>query len=544
MATERGRELSVMSQDNDQTVSFALMGRLLNELESRCDLDENFSLTEILDSFSLPSANIELLQELVVHHFRILQERDASLTPDSYLKKFPDHADVIENIEDLLNPSRIGAALLMATDSGGRFPSSDHDLPKGASVPEFRAGPLELLPVAMQKTLHSKMQPASYEDGEAIVTEGELGDRLYVCCAGAAKVSIHGANGKRMTIGRIVPGQVVGEMALMGVARRTATVTAEGVVDVLTLSKEDFHELLQQHQEFSNVITTIIGERLGNQRRDALSSVTLESYRIAKRLGRGGMAVVYDAESEKTGQRVALKMMSHRLNVDELARQWFDREAEMIASFDHPNIPKLIERFDAFATSFMAIEFIEGLSLAQLMKVHGPFDEQSVWRILGNLLSALDYAHASGVVHRDVKPANCMVDKQGNVKLMDFGLSVPFFTGKDSRRIVAGTPAYMSPEQFRGEIRPESDWFALGCVAYELLTGERLLRPTNLLEMASQFDNWNVSKIVQSVPQGDPKLRRLLMSLLSIDHESRTEYLDVCSDYRVPLDVSDWNCFD
>lgn len=533
-----------MSQDDDQTVSFALMGKLLMELESRCDLDENFNLSDILDSFSLPSANRELLQELVVHHFRILQERDAQLTPSLYLEKFPDHAELIENIEELLNPSRIGAALLAVTDSGSRFPSSENRIPKNASVPEFRAGPLELLPVAMQKTLLAAMRPLSYSNGDEIVTQGETGDSLYVCCAGAANVSVERADGKKVSIGRIVPGQVIGEMALMGISKRTATVTAEGNVDVLTLRKDDFHSLIEKHQEFSDVITTIIGERLGNQRNDALSSATLEGYRISRRLGRGGMAVVYDAVAEETGQRVALKMMSHRLSIDEMARKWFDREAEMIASFDHPNIPRLFERFDAFATAFMAIEYIEGAPLSVVLKSHGPFDEISVLRIMANLVFALDYAHGAGIVHRDLKPANCMIDRAGNVKLMDFGLSVPFFTGKDSRRIVAGTPAYMSPEQFRGEVRPESDWFALGCVAYELLVGQRLLKPKNLLQLANQFDKWDIEKIVLRVPEGQHQLRDHLRCLLEMDHTKRSKLMEKLQEFRQPLDVADWNCFD
>lgn len=533
-----------MTRDYDQTVSFALMGKLLMELESRCDLDENFSLSDILDSFSLPSANKELLQELVVHHFRILQDKNPKLTPEEYIKRFPEHGALVGDLEELLNPSRIGAALLAVTDSGSRFPSSDHDLPKSASVPEFRAGPLELLPVAMQKTLHAAMNPKSYADGEVIVQQGEEGDLLFVCCAGAATVSVVTDQGEELKIGRIVPGQVIGEMALMGVARRTATVTAEGVVDVLTLSKEEFHRLLKKHQEFSNVITTIIGERLGNQRRDALSSASLEGYLISGRLGRGGMAVVYDAVSEQTNERVALKMMSHRLSIDEQARDWFDKEAEMVASFDHPNIPRLIQRFDAFATAFMAIEFVEGEPLSRILKSHGPFDEEAVLCLMANLADALDYAHEAGIVHRDVKPSNCMVDTQGNVKLMDFGLSVPFFTGKDSRRIVAGTPAYMSPEQFRGEIRPESDWFALGCVAYELLVGKRLLKPKNLLQLANQFDKWNVDEIVEKVPEGQKNMRDILRSLLSMNLKDRSEYLADLHAYRGPVSVDDWACFE
>lgn len=533
-----------MSQDYDQTVSFALMGKLLSELESRCELNEHFVLTDLMDSFSLPVANVELLEELVVHHYRIMQERTPAMTPDAYLEKFPEHSELIRNIETLLNPSRIGAALLAATDSGGRCGTAEEKLPKGASVPEFRSGPLELLPVSMQKVLHSKMMPGTYENGDLIIREGDEGDCLFVCCAGSAKVSIQTASGKRLTIGRIVPGQVIGEMALMGIAKRTATVSAEGTVDVLILSKENFHELLNEHQEFSNVITTIIGERLGNQRRDALSSVTLEGYKISRRLGRGGMAVVYDAISERSQERVALKMMSHRLSIDELARQWFDREAEMIASFDHPNIPRLVERFDAFATSFMAIEYIEGSPLSALLKAHGPFDEDSVLRIMANLVNALEYAHAANIVHRDVKPANCMVDRRGNVKLMDFGLSVPFFSGKDSRRIVAGTPAYMSPEQFRGEIRPESDWFSLGCVVYELLTGERLLKPTSLLEMANQFDHWDIEKIISQVPVGKRDIRERLRFLLTIDHGKRCAALGGLEHDCVPLSVGEWDCFE
>lgn len=532
-----------MSGEYDETVSFALMGKLLTELEERCESESHFSLAELLDSFSLPVANIELLRELTIHHYRILKEKYSDLTPDIYIAQYPQHADLIQDIEDLLSPSRIGAALLALSDSANQFPTNPDSYPKSAGVPEFRGGPLELLPAAMQRTLHGHMHPATYSDGEQIVTEGEEGDQLFICCAGAARVTVQKENGKTLKIGRIVPGQVIGEMALMGVARRTATVTAEGHVDVLTLSKEAFHELLKQHQEFSNVITTIIGERLGNQLRDALSSVTLEGYRISRRLGRGGMAVVYDAISEESGERVALKMMSHRLSVDELAREWFNREAELIASFQHPNIPRLLERFDAFATAFMAIEYIEGLPLSTILKQHGPFDELSALRVLANLAGALEYAHSQGIVHRDVKPANCMISDTGEVKLMDFGLSVPFFSGKDARRVIAGTPAYMSPEQFRGEVNPESDWFSLGCVIFELVTGQRLLNPHNLLALASRFDNWDADEIIQQLPNGMKEMQAHLRALLSLDPTRRTPLLPQLQQYRTTLDVSRWECF-
>ncbi|WP_417850188.1 protein kinase domain-containing protein [Thalassoglobus sp.] len=530
-----------MSNDQDDTVSFALMGQLLTELEDRCDSDSGFSLFELLDSFSLSSENRDLLQELVVHHFRILQERTPDLLPEIYFSSYPEHQQYVGAPEELLNPSRISAALLRASDSGSRFPASSKSFPASAAIPEFRGGPLGLLPVSMQKALHSQMQPAVFHDGQKIITEGEEGDLLYVCCAGSAKVTIVQDHAKKLRIGRIVPGQVFGEMALMGIPWRTATVTAEGVVDVLTLSKQDFHSLLRQHQEFSNVITTIIGERLGNHRRDALFSVTLEGYQISRRLGRGGMAVVYDALSEETGQRVALKMMSHRLHIDQLAREWFDREAQLISSFDHPNIPRLLKRFDAFATAFMVIEFIEGASLAQVLKERGPYDETSVLRILANLVHALEYAHSAGIVHRDVKPANCMIDLKGDVKLMDFGLSVPFFAGKDSRCVIAGTPAYMSPEQFRGEICPESDWFSLGCVAFELMTGQRLSNPTNLLAMGQNFQKWNVGVVLSQIPKSYSTAKKILRSLLDIEPGNRSKSLGMLEEFRKPLNVSDWD---
>lgn len=533
-----------MAAGNEETVSFALMGKVLSELEDLCDSQESISLVDLLDSFSLPSKNLELLQELVVHHFRILLERDPNLTPESYLARYPGHSEYLDDADDLLNPSKIGAALLTIADSGTRFPSSGPHFPRTSAIPEFRGGPLELLPVSMQKALHAKMQPAVFADGEVMIREGEEGDLLYVCCAGAARVTVERESGRPLKLGRIVPGQVIGEMALMGIAKRTATVTAEGTVDVLTLSKEDFHDLLSRHQEFSNIITTIIGERLGNQRRDALSSVTLEGYQISRRLGRGGMAVVYDAINQETSQRVALKMMSHRLSIDKMAREWFDREAKMVASFDHPNIPKLIERFDAFATAFMAIEYVEGEPLSKILNLHGPVDEEAALIITANLAAALDYAHQAGIVHRDVKPSNCMIDRSGKVKLMDFGLSVPFFAGRDSRRIVAGTPAYMSPEQFRGEVCPESDWFSLGCVVYEIVTGQRLMQPKSLLSMANSFDKWDVDQIVGQVPQGKLGLRDHLRQLLSLNKDQRAAGLMELDQFRTSIDVSTWTCFD
>jgi serine/threonine-protein kinase len=191
------------------------------------------------------------------------------------------------------------------------------------------------------------------------------------------------------------------------------------------------------------------------------------------------MAVVYAATEIATGERVALKMMSHRLVYQPGAFSRFEREARIVQPLAHDNIARMKSHFPAFRTEFIVMEFCEGSTLAELLSRHGPFPEAQAKRVLGQLASALQFVHNRGVVHRDLKPGNVMLTPSGRVKLMDFGLAkedqeVSDDTATQSGTVL-GTPLYMPPGQMTGEeAGPTIDVYSFACIAYELVAGKPL----------------------------------------------------------------------
>ena len=537
----------------DDADSLRRMQALLRDIENYSDAGEDFSVIDLVDSVPLQKDD-KLLSDLVRHHYDLLKEKRPDLSVDEYESMFPQHAEwsqwlgteFPEELLDADSPSELLNFEYSTTDLDAidtEFAKFEARSAEGG-VPEFLCGPLEDLSAEMQKVLRSLMKEVSFEPGQVIIEEGVDGDCLYVCSNGLATVSTLREGAEPLELGKIFPGHVFGEMALMGVTQRTASVIADEPFKALSLSKDDFLELCKDHEAFAHVITAIIADRLGRRSHDALSTVTLKGYKIHRRLGRGGMAIVYDAESIESGDRVALKMMSHRLAFDEDAKEWFKREADVISRFDHPNIPTLIEHFDAFSTSFIAMEYLEGVSLIDVIRQVGPLDEESVLRIIAQLSDALVYAHAQGIIHRDVKPSNGMVAPNGHVKLMDFGLAVPRFGGDDSGTAAFGTPAYIAPEQISGKICSEGDWFSLGLIGFELATGEKVFAPKSLTQMKRQFEGWDPKEANKRLPKGHKQLKKILKSLLSLDASKRTECLAELTHHCKSVEVSDWNCWE
>ncbi|HKV88356.1 MAG TPA: HD domain-containing phosphohydrolase [Candidatus Dormibacteraeota bacterium] len=200
--------------------------------------------------------------------------------------------------------------------------------------------------------------------------------------------------------------------------------------------------------------------------------LTLGPYRIIERIGRGGMATVYRAYHAGLDRHVAVKVLPEFFAEDEGYRERFQQEARSIARLKHPSILDVFDFGQQDGLTYLVLELVEGGTLAD--RVGTPIPLEEVVRLLGAVGDALDYAHLNGVLHRDVKPSNILIRRDGTPVLGDFGLakmlgSIRKLTGSG---IVMGTPEYMSPEQAADDpIGPASDRYSLAVVAYEMLTG-------------------------------------------------------------------------
>ena len=209
---------------------------------------------------------------------------------------------------------------------------------------------------------------------------------------------------------------------------------------------------------------------------------TISHYRLIEKLGAGGMGVVYLAEDVRLGRVVALKFLADELARTPAAVERFQREARAASALNHPHICTVYDVGEQDGRHFIAMEVLQGKPLHDLIgEGQRPVDEVIDLGIA--LADALAAAHAKGIVHRDIKPANIFITDRGQAKLLDFGLARPpkSTTGDGpteeqltSPGSVMGTPAYMSPEQVRGEVlNAQTDLFSLGAVLYEMITGRQ-----------------------------------------------------------------------
>ena len=274
---------------------------------------------------------------------------------------------------------------------------------------------------------------------------------------------------------------------------------------------------------------------------------TISHYKILEKIGEGGMGEVYRATDTKLGREVALKILPEQFASDSQRMGRFQREAEVLASLDHPNIGQIFGIEEAGQTKALVLQLIEEPTLAERI-AQGPIPVEETFKIALQIAEGLEAAHEKGVIHRDLKPANIKITPEGQVKILDFGLAKAF-SGDESdvslsnsptlslaatqQGVILGTAAYMSPEQARGHaLDKRTDIWAFGCVVYEMLSGRAAFPGDDITDILAAVVR--AEPVWSALPEGShPRLRELLERCLEKDERNRRHDI---ADVRIDLE--------
>jgi serine/threonine-protein kinase len=248
-------------------------------------------------------------------------------------------------------------------------------------------------------------------------------------------------------------------------------------------------------------------------------SLVAGKYRVLEEIGRGGMGVVYEAEDTKLARKVAIKVLPEIFTADPERLARFEREARVLASFNHPNIAAIYGVEEADGKRFLVLELVEGETLAERLS-RGALALEETLEVCRQIAEGLEGAHEKGIIHRDLKPSNVKITPERKVKILDFGLAKAFHdqvTEVDISKsptitadmtepgVILGTAAYMSPEQATGRpVDKRADIWAFGCILFECLAGKRAFHGATVTESIAAIlrgePDWN------ALPAGTPEI--------------------------------------
>jgi eukaryotic-like serine/threonine-protein kinase len=271
-----------------------------------------------------------------------------------------------------------------------------------------------------------------------------------------------------------------------------------------------------------------------------IGEVIAERYDLLELVGTGGMSSVYKAHDRLLERNVALKVLHPHHSADQEYVERFRREARAVAQLSHPNIVTVIDRGDAGGHQFIVFELIDGENLKELVDRNGPLPAQRAVGLALAVAEGLAFAHAHGLVHRDVKPQNVLLNGDGEAKVTDFGIarSLDVEHGMTQTGTVLGTSNYLSPEQARGKtVTAATDIYSLGVVLYELLTAEVPFPGENFVAVAMKHVNEPVPNVLERRPDVSARLAAAIGRALQKDPAQRFTSMDeFASELRQCLD--------
>jgi eukaryotic-like serine/threonine-protein kinase len=250
----------------------------------------------------------------------------------------------------------------------------------------------------------------------------------------------------------------------------------------------------------------------------AVNTLVDSRYRILNRIGSGGMADVYLAEDTHLGRQIALKVLHRRFAQDQEFVERFRREAKSVAGLSHPNVVGVFDRGDHEGTYYIAMEHLPGRTLKEIVEAEAPLSQERAIDLGEQILQGAGYAHRHGVIHRDFKPHNVIVDEDGRAKVTDFGIARAGASEMTETGSIMGTAQYLSPEQAQGHaVTGASDLYSIGVMLYEMLGGRLPFEGESAVSIALKHLSEAPPPLAQFRPDVHPALEAVVMAALGKD---------------------------
>nr|WP_054032319.1 protein kinase [Desulfatitalea tepidiphila] len=366
--------------------------------------------------------------------------------------------------------------------------------------------------------------------GERFVDQGAIEDTAYIIQSGACLVIVE-KEGELHPVDHYGPGDIVGGLGILTGEPRRAHVEAETEMDLWVMTRAQFDAFTEKDPDLLDFITELVADRFDSRRPTAYR--TIGKYVTTDIIGRGAFSIVYKGFHSVLNTPVVIKMMRHDMALHPEFFESFYNEAKTIASLEHDHIVKVYDFDERYRTLFIIMEQVKGEMLKTLISRLGTLPPGLAARFIRQIGAALAYAHQRGIVHRDINPANIIVEPNDRIKILDFGLACPTgtedFTG-------LGTAAFMAPEQIEGgPLDGRTDIYALGITAFEMLTGQRPFPeddPKRLLKLHLTRDITDPKILDPHIPE---PLRRFILTAGRRDPDQRYGNMDQAMAELQPL---------
>ena len=375
---------------------------------------------------------------------------------------------------------------------------------------------LRFVSLDAKNSLLNVMAHKHIKSGERFITQGEVGDTAYIIQRGSCLVLVE-KEGDLHPVDHRGEGDIVGMMSILTGEPRSAHVEAETDMDLWVLNKTQFDDISQKDVELLSFLTEIVADRFDSTRPTAKRRIG--KYVATDIIGRGAFSIVHKGVHRELGMPVAIKMMRHDLvsNSDFLSD--FRNEAKIIARLNHENIIKVYDIEERFRTVFIIMEYLEGESLKDILLRLKVIPPMLAVDYLIQICFGLDYAHQQGIIHRDINTLNIFLQANKLIKIIDFGLACPI--GFEDFHLGGAFP-YLAPELFDGEPgNQQTDIYALGITAYEMVVGERPYPEENASALMKLRRNQDIPDPAGKVPNLPELLRKFILTACRRDPTER-----------------------